>query len=93
MRRGIGLPQPLDLKSTTEIRSAAKGARASRRVLTGRPGDVSDIGGGRTDRAGPAPGGVGADRQARAPGARARSGIPRSRPCDQDWTRKIRPRG
>jgi hypothetical protein len=61
-RRGIGLPQPLDLKSMAEIRSATEGARASGRVLTGRPGDVSDRGGGRTDRAGPALGDTGAGR-------------------------------
>jgi hypothetical protein len=36
---------------------------------------VSDRGGGRTDRAGPVLGGLGADRWARASGARARSVI------------------
>ena len=34
---------------------------------------------------------MGADRRARAHGARARSGIPRSGPCDQDRTGEIRP--
>jgi hypothetical protein len=38
-----------------EIRSAAEGARASGRALTGWPGSVSDRGGQRADRAGPAP--------------------------------------
>jgi hypothetical protein len=33
----------------------------------------------------------GTDRRARASGARARSGIPWSRPCDQDRTGEIRP--
>jgi hypothetical protein len=41
-------------------------------VLIGGPGDVSDRGGGCTDRAGPAPGNTGADRRARASSARAR---------------------
>jgi hypothetical protein len=49
-----------------EIRSAAVGARASERALTGKPGSVSDRGGERADRAGPAPEGLGADRRARA---------------------------
>jgi hypothetical protein len=39
------------------------------------------------------PGNAGADRRARTQGARARSGIPRSGPCDQDRTREIRPGG
>ena len=50
---------------------------------------VSDRGG-RTDRSGLAPGDTGADRRTRAQGARARSGIPRSGPCDQDRTGEIR---
>jgi hypothetical protein len=33
----------------------------------------------------------GADRRARASGARARSGIPRSGPFDLNWTEGIRP--
>jgi hypothetical protein len=40
-----------------EIRSTAEGAHASEQMLTGGPGNVSDRGGERTDRAGPAPGG------------------------------------
>ena len=55
-------------KPTAEIRSAAEGARASGRALTSGPGSVSDRGGERADRVGPAPGGLGADRRARAPG-------------------------
>jgi hypothetical protein len=38
------------------------------RALIGGPGDVSDRGGGRTDRAGPTPGDTGADRRARGAG-------------------------
>jgi hypothetical protein len=59
-------------------------ARAGRRALTGGLGDVSDRGGGRTDRAGPAPGGTGA-------GHACAKRYPRSRSCDQDRTREIRP--
>jgi hypothetical protein len=51
-----------------KIRSAAEGARASGRVLTGGPGSVSDRGGERADRAGLALEGVDADRRARASG-------------------------
>jgi hypothetical protein len=36
-RRGIGRSQPLDQKPTAEIRSAAEGARAGERALTGGP--------------------------------------------------------
>jgi hypothetical protein len=68
-------------------------ARAGGRALTGRPGGVSDRGGEHTDRSGPAPGDTGTDRQARAQGARARSGILRSGSCDQDRTGEIRPGG
>jgi hypothetical protein len=46
-----------------------------------------------TDQAGPAPGDAGADKQARTQGTRARSGIPRSGPCDQDRTEETRPGG
>jgi hypothetical protein len=60
-------------------------------VSTGkRARGVSGRGGGRTDRAGPAPGGLGTDRRARTSGARARSGISRSEPCDEDQTEGIR---
>jgi hypothetical protein len=45
----------LDQKPTAEIRSAAEGARAGGRALTSGTGSVSDRGGERTDRAGPAP--------------------------------------
>jgi hypothetical protein len=45
-------------------------------VLTGGPGSVSDRGGERADRAGPAPEGLGADRRARASGARVREALP-----------------
>jgi hypothetical protein len=44
----------LDQKPTAEIRSAAEGARACERTLTGGLGSVSDKGGERADRAGPA---------------------------------------
>jgi hypothetical protein len=44
-------------------------------ALTGGPGSVSDRGGECANRAGPAPEGLGADRRARALGARARSVI------------------
>jgi hypothetical protein len=76
-----------------EIRSAVEGARAGGRALTGGPGGVSDRGGGRTDRLGPAPGGTGADRRARGQGARARSGIPQSGPCDRDQMGDIKSGG
>ena len=58
-----------------EIRSAAEGARAwagerSRQVGQGMSATEAERE--RADRAGPTPGGLGADRRARAPGARAR---------------------
>jgi hypothetical protein len=37
------------------------------------------------------PGDLGADRRARASGVRARSGIPRSGPCNEDRTEGIKP--
>jgi hypothetical protein len=52
---------------------------------------VSGRGGERTDRAGSAPGDLGTDRRARASGVRARSGISRSGPCDEDRTEGIKP--
>jgi hypothetical protein len=52
---------------------------------------VSGRGGGRTNRAGLELGDLGADRRARASGARARSSIPRSESCDEDRTEGIRP--
>jgi hypothetical protein len=60
-------------------------------VLTGRPGGVSDSGGGCTDQAGPAPGNTGADRRARGAGRACAKRNPRSGPCDQDQTGEIRP--
>jgi hypothetical protein len=58
--------------------------------LTGGPGaSVTD--GGRTDRAGPAPGDLGADRQAKGAGRACAKRYPRSGPCDQDRTEGIRP--
>jgi hypothetical protein len=39
-----------------------------------------------------APGGLGADRRARASGHACAKRYPRSGPCDQDWTEEIRPR-
>jgi hypothetical protein len=53
----------LDQRLTAEIRSAAKGARGGGRALTGGTGSVSDRGGERADRAGPAPEDWGADRR------------------------------
>jgi hypothetical protein len=49
-------------------------------VLTGGPGGVIDRGGGRTDRAGPAPGNAGVGRA-------CVKRYPRSGPCDQDRMR------
>jgi hypothetical protein len=72
-----------------EIRSAAEGA--SGRALTGGPEDVSDRGGGCTDRAGPAPWNTGADRRARGVGRACAKQYPRSGSCDQDQTEGIRP--
>jgi hypothetical protein len=60
-------------------------------VLTGGQGDVSNRGGGSTDRAGLVPGDTGADRQARGAGRACAKRYPRSRPCDQDRTGEIRP--
>jgi hypothetical protein len=57
-------------------------------VLTGGPGGVSDRGGGRTDRAGPALGNTGADRRASGTGRACAKRYPRSGPCDQDRTRE-----
>jgi hypothetical protein len=61
-------------------------------VLTGGPGGVSDRGGGRTDRAGPALENMGADRRARGAGRACAKRYPQSGPCDQDRTREIKPR-
>jgi hypothetical protein len=55
-------------------------------VLTGGLGGVSDRGGGRTDRAGPAPGDTGADRRARDAGCACAKRYPRSGSCDHDRT-------
>jgi hypothetical protein len=62
-------------------------------VLIGGPEGVSDRGGGRTDRAGPALGNTGADRRATGAGRACTKRYPRSRPCDQDRTEGIRPGG
>jgi hypothetical protein len=59
-------------------------------VLTGGLGSVSDRGGERADRAGAAPGGLGADRRAGRQGTSARSGILRSGPFDLDRTEGTR---
>jgi hypothetical protein len=69
----------------------AEGVRARGQALTGRPGDVSDRGGGRTNRAGLAPGDTGADRWARGAGRACAKRYPRSGPCDQDRMGEIRP--
>jgi hypothetical protein len=62
MRRGIGPAQPLDLKSTAEIRSADERVRG-RASADKRVGGVSDCGGRRADQSGLAPGSAGADRR------------------------------
>jgi hypothetical protein len=88
MQRGIGLPQPSDLKPTTEIRSASEGACAGGRVLTGGPGASATEGEGalteRAQRQGTRAltGGPGAQ------GARAQSGI-----RDLGYAIRIRRRG
>jgi hypothetical protein len=48
--------------------------------------------GGHTDRAGQAPGDLGADRQAKGAGRACAKRYPRSGPCDQDQTEGIRGR-
>jgi hypothetical protein len=53
----------------------AEGARAGERALTGGARGISDRGGGRTDRVGPAPRDTGADRRSRVQGTRERSSI------------------
>jgi hypothetical protein len=60
-------------------------------VLTGGPRGVSDRGGGRTDRAGPALGDTSADRRPRGAGRVCGKRYPRSGSCDQDRTGEIRP--
>jgi hypothetical protein len=60
-------------------------------VLTSEPGDVGDKGGGRTDRAGPAPENTGSDRRVRGAGHACVKWYPRSGSCDQDRTGEIRP--
>jgi hypothetical protein len=70
----------------TKIRSTVEGARAGERALTSRAGSVSHRGGEHADRAGPAPGGLGADRRARALGHACAKRYPQSGPCDQDRT-------
>jgi hypothetical protein len=72
------------------VRSAAEGARASERAMTGGPGSVRDRGGERADRAGPAPEGLGADRRARESGRACSKRYPRSGPCDLNQTEGIR---
>jgi hypothetical protein len=76
-----------------EIRSAAEGARGGERALAVGPGGVSDRGGERTDRAGPAPGYTGADRRARGTRRACAKRYLRSGSCDQDRTGEIGPRG
>jgi hypothetical protein len=72
-RRGIGLPQLSDLKPTAEIRSAAEGARAGGRALTGGPGASVTEGGALTKRA-QRQGTWALTGRPRAQGARAQSG-------------------
>jgi hypothetical protein len=59
--------------------------------LTGGPG-ASATEGGRTDRAGPAQGDLGAGRQAKGTGRACAKQYPWSGPCDQDRTEGIRGR-
>jgi hypothetical protein len=72
----------------------AEGARVRGQALTGRPGDVSDRGGGRTNRAGLAPGDTGADKWARGAGRVCAKQYPRwamrSRSDGGDQTREGR---
>jgi hypothetical protein len=56
-----------------------------------RARSISGRGGEHADRVGPASEDMGADRQARATGARARGGIPWSEPFDLNWMEGIRP--
>jgi hypothetical protein len=70
-RRGTGSAQPLDLKSTAEIRSMGERGRA---VASGPGWSVTEAGR-RTDRSGPVPGAHATDRWVQTQGARARSGI------------------
>jgi hypothetical protein len=65
--------------------------RTGGRALTSGPGSVSDRGGERTDRVGPALEDLGADRRARLSGHACVKRYPRSGPCDQDQTEGIRP--
>jgi hypothetical protein len=62
----------------------------ARRGSEGGPGRSIEIGWGKSDGEGLAAAG-GADRWAKASGARARSGIPRSGPCNLNRTEGIRP--
>jgi hypothetical protein len=76
-----------------------EGARAGRQALTSGPGSVSDRGGERADRAGPAPEGNGwlqgsepFDQDRTEGGPRGSERGPRgSEPFDQDRTGEIRP--
>jgi hypothetical protein len=59
--------------------------------LTSEARGVSGRGGGRTDRAGPTPEDLGADRWAKGAGRACAKRYPRFGPCDQDRTEGIRP--
>jgi hypothetical protein len=59
--------------------------------LTSGARGVSGRGGGRTDRAGPAPEDLGADRRAKGIGHVRAKRYPQSGPCDQDRTEGISP--
>jgi hypothetical protein len=88
--KGYGT-QPLDLKSMAEIRSAGSAqTRAWARTDQWGQGGQRPRRGGRTERPGPVPGAQATDRWVRAQGARARSGILRSGPCDRDRMRVIK---
>jgi hypothetical protein len=65
----------------------------SGRALSGGPGSVSDRGGERADRAGPAPEGLGTNRRAKESGRPCVKRYPRSGPFDLNRTEGTRPRG
>jgi hypothetical protein len=71
----------------------AKGARASVRALTGGPWSVSDRGESELTERAQRQGAWALTGGPRGLGEHARSGIPRSRPCDLNRTEGIRPRG
>jgi hypothetical protein len=81
----------LDQKPTAGIRSAAEGTRARGRASTNkRARGVSDRGGGRIDRAGPALEDLGANRRTRVSGHACAKRYPLSEPFNLNRTEGIR---